>query len=121
MFGFVKDNLKCSRYGFCLGCKCCANYWEKMPIMIVLVVVVITIFIMSARKVQEFKYLCKIMNIVVGNDGSHETHVNVTIYWIFKSVGSMFTSFNIYIIILISFMFLMKPYLNIKMYFIYDV
>jgi hypothetical protein len=72
MFGFVKENLRCSRYGFCLGCRHCVDYWEKMPIVIVLVVVILTIFIMSIREVHGFKYLCKIMNIVVGNGGVNE-------------------------------------------------
>jgi hypothetical protein len=72
MCGFVKDNLRCSRYGFCLGFRCCVDYWEKMPIVILLVVVVLTIFITSVREVQGFKYLCKIMNIVVGNGGVNE-------------------------------------------------
>jgi ethanolamine transporter EutH len=43
-----------------------------MPIVIVLVVVILTIFIRSVREVQGFKYLCKIMNIVVGNGGVNE-------------------------------------------------
>ncbi len=43
-----------------------------MPIVILLVVVVLTIFITSVREVQGFKYLCKIMNIVVGNGGVNE-------------------------------------------------
>jgi hypothetical protein len=72
MFGFVKDTLRCSRYGFCLRCRCCVGYWEKMPLVIILVVVVLIIFIMSVREVQGFKYLCKIMNIVVGNGGVNE-------------------------------------------------
>jgi hypothetical protein len=72
MFEFVKDKLRCSRYGFCLGCNYCVNYWEKIPIVIVLVVVVLTIFIMFVQKVQGFKYLCKFMNILIGNGGVNE-------------------------------------------------
>ncbi len=57
---------------FCLGCRYCAYYWEKMPIVIVLVVVILTNFIMSTREVQGFKYLCKTMNILIGNGGVNE-------------------------------------------------
>ncbi len=43
-----------------------------MPIVIVLVVVILTNFIMSTREVQGFKYLCKTMNILIGNGGVNE-------------------------------------------------